>query len=477
MTEFFKAFENFAAFDKKSVKKSDIIYMGNEGKIVLRFLNNNLEVKGDFFPPREGGAPISPDYIRELLEKSKITYGVQLDDINQAYKKCIDEEKIVTDVTIARGELPVNEELEYMKLNPFLGRNRKFEKDAAVDHRTRSPFIIVKKDKVLAKLRPKKPGKEGINVFGDGVGYKTIQAEGVSGGENTRMEGDLLLSNINGQMVLSKKVVSVRNSLLIKGSVNYTTGNIIFPGDVEIHGTVSDGFKIYSGGSVTIKQTFDVTDAVTKGDLDVAGGIIGRGRALVKVGGSLKTKFIENCRVACRKNIVVDLEIINSNVFTLETLEMTDKGRIVGGEIYAFKGIRTGGIGKVTGKAARIHCGIDFTLEQEKEKNNSILRILAAKLRRLRELMQDPQTEAEKKEKMESLLLRLEDEQRKAQAKITELLKTQNVYEDATVEASGEIVPGTLIEICQAALFVTTPLKRVRIRLDKPTSKLITENL
>ena len=450
----------------------------NDGKIVLTFLDDNFEVRGDFFPPLPGGSPINPDYIKTLLATANIQYGAQTEEIDKAYNECVNEGVIVRDVLVARGDRPVNEILEYMQLNPILNPFEAPGKAGdAVDHRNRSPFVIVKKDQALAKQKSRKPGKEGKNVFGEAFGYEVVRPEGVSGGANTRMDGRFLLATINGQMLVSKKVVSVMDSLVIKGPVGYGTGNIIFPGNVEIEGPVSDGFKIYSGGSVTIKQTFDVTDAITKEDLNVAGGIIGRGRALVKVGGALKTKFIENCQVACRKAIYVETEIINSRVFTLETLEMGDKGRIVGGEIFAVNGVRAGGIGKKTGKAARIHCGIDFTLEQEKEKNNGLLRILAAKLSRLKELMEDPQADEEKKAKMEVLLRRLEDEQRKAQAKITQLLGRLNASEDAIVEVKNEIVPGTLIEICQIALFVTEPLKKVRIRLDRASGKLVTEKL
>ena len=450
----------------------------NDGKITLTFLNNYLEVRGDFFPPRSGGSPINADYIRGLFEKFNIIHGVDQDELHAAYKKCVKDGEVVRNVLIASGDPPKNEVLEYMQLNPLLLQYNTQEKEAdAVDHRARSPFIIVKKDQALAKQKSHKPGREGKNVHGESIGYTVVRPEGVTPGENTRMEDRFLLSTINGQLVIEKKVVSVSDSLVIKGSVNYNTGNIIFPGNVEIHGTVSDGFKIYSGGSVTIKQTFDVTDAITKENLSVAGGIIGRGQAMVKVGGVLKTKFIENCRVACRKNVIVDLEIINSNVFTLDTLEMGEKGRIVGGEIYAVKGIRCGGIGRKTGKAARIHCGVDFTVEQEKEKYNGSLKILADKLGRLKELMSDPQAGEEKMKKMEVLLRRLEDEQRKAQAKVTELLGKMNNDWNATIEVKGDIVPGTLLEICQTALFVTEPLQNVRIRLDRAASKLVTEKL
>jgi uncharacterized protein (DUF342 family) len=246
---------------------------------------------------------------------------------------------------------------------------------------------------------------------------------------------------------------------------------------VVIEGPVSDGFKIYSGGSVTIKQTFDVTDVITKGDLVVAGGIIGRGTALVKSGGIIRTKFIENCKAAARKTITVDAEIVNSSVFTLENVDLGEKGTILGGDIYAVRGVRAGAIGRKSGRATRIHCGIDFTVQQEKEKNNTQMRILAAKLGKLRELLAAPDATEERRAKMEDLRLRLEAEQQKAAARVSELLGQINMDENACVEVFGEIARGTLVEICQVALFVAEPLKRVRLRLDKAAGKVINETL
>jgi hypothetical protein len=150
---------------------------------------------------------------------------------------------------------------------------------------------------------------------------------------------------------------------------------------------------------------------------------------------------------------------------------------ILGGEAYAVHGIKAGGIGKKTGKAPRIHCGIDFTAQQEKEKNNNRLRILAAKLAKLREMMAAPEGTAEQRAKMEELLRRLEAEQQQAAAKVSDLLGRINTDENAAVEVPGEIVAGTLIEICQVALYVTEPLRKVRVRLDKDTGKVISEAL
>ena len=453
---------------------------GTNGKITLNVSKDLLEVRGDFFPSSNDGLPITQEYIDSLLAENNIRYGVQTDTINNASEECANTNAVIRDVLIARGEPPFNEIPEYMQLNPLLEQKAPVEakETDSVDHKARSPFVIVKKDMALAKLKRLKPGINGVNVHGDIINYYVTHPEGVlSGGENTRMDDRYLRSNIDGQLLITKKVVSVRDNLVIAGSVGYGTGNIIFPGNVEIHGEVSDGFKIYAGGSVTIKQTFDVTDAVMKGDLNVAGGIIGRGVAMVKVGGSLKTKFIDNCRVACRKTITVDKEVLNSKIYTLESLILGDKGRVVGGEVYALKGVRVGAIGKKNGRAARVHCGVDFTLEQEKEKNNALLRIVASKLNQLNILMENPLIDDEKRAKMEGARQKLESERNKAQARISEILGTPNACESAVVEVKGEIAAGTLVEICQMALFVTEPLRKVRIRLDRDNNKLITEKL
>jgi uncharacterized protein (DUF342 family) len=451
----------------------------NDGSIYLSFSEADLEVWADVNPPSGMGMPLSANTVGAILGELNVNYGIRWDVINRALNECGESGRPVKHVLIAKGEPPDNEVGEYFDINPHLSKQRSQSADESgrIDYRSRSPFTIVKKDLVLAKLRPPRSGKDGINTHGDVIPFKTVRPQGVTGGINTRTEGNVILSEINGQLIENKGVLHVRETLEIKGGVGYATGNISFPGDVKIGGPVSDGFKIFSGGSIMIKQTFDVTEAVSKGDLIVAGGIIGRGAALLKAGGCIRTKFIENCRAAARKTVYVDREINNSIVFTLDRIEMSDKGIILGSDVYAVHGIKAGGIGKKIGKPARIHCGIDFTAQQEKEKLNNQLRIIAAKLGKLRELMADNSLSADKRAKIEELNAHLTAEQQTASARLGELLGQINADDKATVEVSGEITAGTLIEICQVALFVTEPLRKVRVRLNSPGGALVSEPL
>jgi uncharacterized protein (DUF342 family) len=435
--------------------------------VSVGFTEKDMEAWADFIPPTSGGALISTRLMNMVLDKLNIVHGLRWDLIRQAIQTCNNEYRLVKDVLIARGEEPVNEITAFFAVNPKLHAGPKLPKgNARVDYRTYTPFTIVKKDQVLARLRPRREGKNGMNVHGESLPFQIIQPAGVRGGENTRTEGDLILAEIDGQMVEKNSVLDVKDTLTIKGPVGYATGNIIFPGNVFIGGPVSDGFKIHSGGSVTIKQTFDVTDAVTRGDLNVSGGVIGRGQGLLKIGGSLKAKFIENCRAAVRKNVLVDRAIINSHVWTLDTIETGDRGLILGAEIYALNKVRTGGIGRKDGKSSRIHCGVDFAIEQEKEKNNNLVKILGTRIRRLRERL-EVETDPEKRARIQEDLEQSMEKQQASSEKLTELLKKTVNNQHAVVEVSGDVVPGTVIEICHIGFPVTEPLHRIRIRLEQ----------
>jgi uncharacterized protein (DUF342 family) len=447
----------------------------NNGNIAVGFTEKDMEAWADFLPPANNGSPLTIRFVNTVLDRLNIVHGLRWDAIREALRDCNTTRRPIHDVLIAKGDEPINEIGAFFAVNPRLYARPKLpEGNARVDYRTYTPFVIVKKDQVLARLRPRKEGKPGMNIHGEGLPFQTIQPTGVRGGEHTRTEGDRILAEINGQMLEKGGVLNVKENLVIKGPVGYATGNIIFPGDVFISGPVSDGFKIYSGGSVTIKQTFDVTDAITKGDLKVSGGIIGRGQGLLKIGGALKTKFIENCRAAVRKTCTVDSAIINSQVWTLENIEMGDRGIILGAEIYALKGLKAGSIGKKEGKPAVIRCGVDFTIEQEKERNNRLMKDLGMRIRRLRELI-EAEEDAEARGTMEQELGRLAAEQQGASKKLSELLEKTVHNEGAVVEVSGEVQPGTFIEICRIGFPVSESLRRVRIRLER--GMVVTEAL
>jgi hypothetical protein len=95
------------------------------------------------------------------------------------------------------------------------------------------------------------------------------------------------------------------------------------------------------------------------------------------------------------------------------------------------------------------------------------------KLSRVRELIKDPPDSTN----YVVLEKRFADELTKLSAQAGELLQRLDVDDTALVEISGEVCPGTLIEICHIAYFTEKTLKKTRFRLDKSQGRLIHEPL
>jgi uncharacterized protein (DUF342 family) len=465
-----------------------------DGHIEITISEDGLEAWADLYPPAPAGRPITSDYLSYEIADKNIHYGLQMDELEQKALICNTSGQEVRHVVFARGVPPVDQVDEYYDLAPRFKDKQPLATpnkgsgtwgEKAIDYKAISPFQLVKKGEILAYYKPPIKGKEGMDVYGMPINYRVLTRNTVKPSTNTRVEnretGRVIAALISGQFLRLGDELAIDSDLNIKGQVGYATGHINFPGNVSIAGEIAAGFKIYAGGNVTIKQTLDLTDVVTGGDLSVMGGIIGRSPGLVKVGGILRTKFIENCRVACRKQVVVQADIVNSSIFSLQSVVMSEKGGILGGDIWAVHGIRTGNIGKNSNKTTRIHCGIDFTVQQEKDKSNNELRLVNEKIRKYQEILHPGPTakrpDGETVKKINSALKELEAEQAELSAKLEAYMKRVYADEKAVVEIIGELAADTLIEICDVSLYVKEPLRKVRIRLDRNIGELVSETL
>jgi hypothetical protein len=446
-----------------------------DGKIIITIDDAKLCARADFYPPIGQGKPLTPDYIASMLDTLQISYGVDWDAIQEAALECNLNHRVIKDVLIAKGDNPTAEIPEYYELEETLQSAAKtIDRDAQrIDYRSIASYIVVKKNQQLAHRKERIAGIEGKTIQGVIIPAPIQRHETYTAGTNTIKTEDAILAACDGRLVINDHELIVDEILEVKGSVGYGTGHIIFPGDVILDGNVADGFKVYSGASIVAKQTFDATDVIAKKDLIVAGGIIGRGQNTIKVGGMVKAKFIQNCRLASRGPIQVSSAIVNSTIYTLDILDLGDKGRIIGGEIFTIHGLKAASIGSETGKTTKIHCGVDFTVQQELDKLNEQFRVLSQKREKLQKLLQDASLETGKKQKLEEFKKQIEAQMLLISNKLTELLPKLNADENASVKCLGEIAKGTLIEICHVALFIDKPIRKVQIHLDKAQGKLV----
>lgn len=451
-----------------------------DGHVEIQLSENALEARADFFPPTGAGKALDPDYLSVALERVNIVHGLDWDTVQTQAMECNLAHKIIRSVLIAKGDSPVSEIEEYFEMNPAFRVWPKMPDGEVprVDYREISPFVIVKKGQKLAIRRAKVFGQDGKNIHGEIIEKTITRPDSARGGANTISDKDAIYAACDGRLIENKGELIVEEILAIKGGIDYKTGHVIFPGDVIIDGPVADGFKIYSGASIVAKQTLDASDVVSKKDLIVAGGIVGRLGGYIRVGNEVRAKFIQNCRIAARGAVFVGGAIINSQVFTMDRVDLGDKGKILGGEIYAIHGIKALAIGSERSRQTKIHCGIDFTVQQELERTNERIRVVSLKLQRLREKMGKqtggaPVPSGPAAAEYQGIEERLVKDLEASNAKVSHLLGKLDTDENASIEVSGDVAADTLIEICHVALWIEKPLSKVRFTLDKAKGAIV----
>jgi uncharacterized protein (DUF342 family) len=443
-----------------------------DGTVEVAVSPDSMSATASFYPPRGDGLPIEPALVYELLRRIGVVSGISDGDIAEAAMSCNLDRKVLRDVVVARGSEAVSEIPEHASLADKFRRAGPQVDDSVqhVDFRELATIRIVKAGDTIATVMPKRPGSPGMDVRGKETAFARESPEGCTAGRNVERRDDRLVATVDGRLLLEGGRADVDEVLVVKGEVDFHTGHIVFPGDVVIEGAVHDGFKVWSGGSIVCKSTMDAFDVNAKKDLTCAQGIIGRRRGQVRAGGGIKAKYIQNCRVAARGDVRISSAIVNSRVFCLGTVDLGDKGVIMGGEVFATHGIRCGRLGNQAFQSTRLHVGTDFTVQQKLDQANEKMRLLAGRVRQVEQAAAaHPSPQASKaREEFAGMAEEL-------RVRITELLGRLDADDAAVVEARGEIFPGVVVEICRVSIVVEEKLHACRFRLDKTAGRILVE--
>jgi uncharacterized protein (DUF342 family) len=453
----------------------DEVPLSTDGSISLSISKDGMTARCSLTPPSGDGSPISMDELSSKLALKKITVGADWNAIKTIVMTCNTERVPMTNVVVARGIQPQAEIPAHIVVEPDLLKDpmEGTEADKTVDHKTRSPYKMVTKGTILARVVPKKDGVFGSTVQGTAVSFGKERVSYPRHGKGTVFQGTNIIAARDGRFMLKSDSFWINEVLNVQGNVDYTTGHIDFPGDVVIAGEAKRGFNIRAGGSVYCNHIIDATEIVCQGDLQTNQGIIGRKTGIVKVGGSLRAKYIENCHVEVRGSITVLSGCLNAMLFTLDSFQTGIRGMLVGGKLYAQNGIVVSQIGTEAGPRTEVYCGIDYTVQRKltwiRDRNIE----LAMKLKQVEKKITGGL--------VEPMLTALQEKLKESIHKLNEAAKSLvndlDKNDAATVVVNGSIVHGSYIEICHIPYLVTSTMSHVRFHLDKPSGIVVCEKL
>ncbi len=459
--------------DHKKDEKRTSLYK-NDGTVEVSISDDGMTALGVFSPPVGGGKPLDLEYMEKVLQAEGIVHGVDWDTIRETIFECNTEHRRKEGVVIAKGtpaepEVPAHIQLQKRFFKPVF---RVEDEQSSIDFKAISPIILVKRGEVLGVVVPKKSGTEGTDVKGQVQPFPKKEVVQLNHGENTVLKDGKVLATISGQFSKKDNTFWVSDTLEIKGSVDYHTGHVSFPGDVTITGEIKDGFRVFSGGSITCKGTMDASLVLCKKNLIIHQGIIGRQPGLVRVGGDIQAKFAENCTLETRGSIMIKSALLNCKVFTLESLKMAEKGKIVGGEVHAGNGVVTNELGTPSGTLTEIHCGIDFVIERKLKLSKEKHLALGLKLQQAERLLKKGPNP-----RLEQTRQQIFEESAKLSAYISSLLEKLYKNEEAEILVRDTVYPGVMITICKVSYVVTKEMTKSRFHLDKTKGKIVVEQI
>jgi uncharacterized protein (DUF342 family) len=251
-----------------------------------------------------------------------------------------------------------------------------------IDFRDRGEIPQVKEGDLMAVKIPPREGVPGKDVREGMVPPPQPKDLTLECGEGTVLSEDGLqiLAAQAGRPVVSRETVfSVIPDLKISGDVGLGTGHIAFDGNIEVEGSIHDGFRVL-GKNLSVQEIGKAELRMT-GSIEARGGIIG---ADIQAEGMVTSTHIHNSRLDVSGDVVVHREIYDSTILTSGAC-IIERGKIINSKIIAKKGVEVLHLGSTGSSPCHLTVGVAYRIQKEIEGINEQISELKKELNPFRE--------------------------------------------------------------------------------------------
>ena len=331
--------------------------------MIVKISEDGMQAICRFIPPSTGGRIMHKEDLLKDLEFNGVKFGI----IDSEVDRYISNKQYCTDYIMARGKNAVNghDAKIIYKFNTDLQAKPKENEDGTVDFYDLDIIASVSEGDELAELIKEDEGTSGMDVRGRLIKPAKVEKLNFRYGKDISVSEDglHLISNISGHVILdNENKVKVSNIFTVAQDVDISTGDINYDGNVEVKGNVINGFKITATGDVIIGGTVEGVEITAGGKIILKRGIRGMGKGMLKSGGNIVAKFLENTTVQSGGYVMADA-IIHSDVSAKgDVIVNSKKGYVNGGTIRSETLIRVKNAGSEMGTKTNMEVGVDPTL-------------------------------------------------------------------------------------------------------------------
>ena len=304
-----------------------------------------------------------------LLEEKSVVYGIDYDTIEEILSKDIyGHEFIIATASppIAGKDAVINEIIPIdLDAKPFLNE------DGTADYKKWENIRQIKEGEIICTRTPPTPGISGTSVFGHPLSPTPGEDYALPAGSNTNaIDGETkLVAAINGFIYREGRDICVGGVYIIKGDVDFKTGNIEYFGDILIRGNITAGFSIVAEGNVSVEGYIESAHVESKkGSIFLKGSVFGQNKATIIADKNINADNVQDSLLKAGQTIAVKGQIRNCKIETKD-LEMPMEGQIISSSVSFSGHLKCGSIG---GKIESLN---EFTLiESERQQFKDELR-------------------------------------------------------------------------------------------------------
>ncbi len=319
---------------------------------------------------KEDGTAYSVDDLQRILVQNGVIFGIKRSALAAMAKKEVYHREIL----VAEAEKEQEGSDGYYEftfdINGGTGKPR-IREDGSVDYQSMRMVNSVEAGTLLATYHHAIPGRSGKDVCGNVIEVpivKELPSVAGRGVYQAQDNPDLYYAEKSGKIEYKSGKLNLVNILEFAGDVDQNTGKLEFFGDIHISGNVEAGTVIRAGKSLTIDGTVEAADLYAGGDIILKRGVQGSQKAHIGGKGNLYADFIEHSFVKMEGDVEANY-VLSSYISTPGAVRLTGKrASLIGGSVYATKGITCNSLGNDTEIKTRVACGISEEMQKENER-------------------------------------------------------------------------------------------------------------
>ncbi|MFP4180004.1 MAG: flagellar assembly protein A [Spirochaetaceae bacterium] len=405
---------------------------------------------------RGTGEPLTLEKVNRVLDENGVKKGINSTAISRSIEAAKRGEE-VTKVPVAEGIPPIEPGESRLKFSVkrASGKSLTLKEDGRADYKNQDKITAVEKDQTIGVIiSSDTQPKDGWDVTGTPLKAKEPPPLAIDVGENIRQEeqenGDIkLYAESSGELYYDQKRLEVHTVHKVDGNVDMSSGNIDFPGEVQVKGNVHEGFYVMAGGDVKIAGAVEASLVSSGQDVTIVQGVVGGGKAAVRAKQHIETSFAEQATLLSVGDIRLKNSCLRCNVKCNGTVKLApDKGDLIGGTINTRHGIEAHNIGNEKNVKTSISFGQDYLVAdqiQQHEKKIEKIKEYTAKLdtmmKRYEKAGERKKLDSARREKLKYLKM--------IEKRSMHLFTLRERYEEhfeSKIAVHGKIFPGVVLE-------------------------------